>query len=149
METDAGMVTAEHTSLVKASADFFHGSAQNNLTRMPIEAAEQSNGSGASTSLAAFSSCLLCVKRMLVVVLILRLLSRELTMMTSRSSSCILGSDMSSRGTSKAEDVEASDALGRLLPTAGQIAFVCDYWKSNCRAGVPALSAHRSCWHPV
>ena len=119
----AGMMTAEHTSHVRASTDFSHGSAQNRLSRMPIVAAEQSRGSGASTSLAAFSSCLLCVRRMFVVVLILRLLSRELTM-TSRSSSCILGSDMSSRGTSEAKDAEASDALGRLLPTAGQIAIV-------------------------
>ena len=98
------------TDLVRALTAFSHGSAQNKFSRMPIVAAEQSRGSGASNSLAAFSSCLLCCKRSLVVVLIVRLLSRKLTMMTSRSSSCVLGSDMSSRGT-----IEAEVALERLL----------------------------------
>lgn len=70
--------------------------------------------------MAALSSCLLCMRRMLVLVLTLRELSCELIRMTSQMSSCSLGLVMSSRGTREAEDAESPSVLGRLLATAGR-----------------------------
>ena len=89
---------------------------------MSIVLLQQSTGSGPSLSLATDSSGLLCVKRLKVLARKLWLLLRELTKMTSLSSSCVLGSDMSSSGTNEAEDADAPAFLGRLLPPASQTA---------------------------
>ena len=65
-------------------------------------------------SLAALSSCLLCVKRIWVLVLIVWLLSCELTRMTSQISSSCFGFVMSSN-VREAAGAELAAVLARLL----------------------------------
>lgn len=108
-------LTEELTLFVRAVTASSHGSAQSSFSNVRMVVGEQSRGRAPSTSLAALSSCLLCVKRMLVVVLIVRLLSRELTKVTSRSSSCCFGFVISSKGTRGEAGVEVVVVLARLL----------------------------------
>ena len=63
-------LTEELTLFVRAVTASSHGIAQSSFSNVRMVVGEQSRGRAPSTYLAALSSCLLCVKRMLVVVLI-------------------------------------------------------------------------------
>ena len=108
------------TSCVRRRTIFFHSCAQNSRSRTLIAPLQQLKVRGPSTFMAALSSCLLCRRRILGLVLTLRELSCELIRMTLQRSSCSLGLVMSSRGTREAEDAESPSVLGRLLATAGR-----------------------------
>ena len=141
----AEQYVARLTSCVRCGTTCFQSCAQNSRFRTLIAPLQQSRMSGPSTSLAALSSCLLCVRRMLVLVLIVQGLSCELVRMTSRISSCSFGLVMSSRGTRRAEDAYSSSVLGHSLATAGRYSCYNQHKhlsKAAGRGGAPALCTH-------